>query len=117
MPDATKKTYLAAGGGIVAAFASALCCVGPLIAVALGVSGAGIAARFEPLRPYFLAATAVLLGLGFWLLRREEQRACEPGSLCASPIARRRIRLALWAATGLAAVFATFPAWSLWFLN
>jgi mercuric ion transport protein len=117
MPDATKKTYLAASGGIAAAFASALCCAGPLIAVALGVSGAGIAARFEPLRPYFLAATAVLLGSGFWLLRREEQRACEPGTLCASPIARRRIRLMLWVATVLAAVFATFPTWSLWILD
>lgn len=117
MPDATKNAYLAAGGGIAAAFASALCCAGPLIAVALGVSGAGIAARFEPLRPYFLAGTAVLLASGFWLLRREEQRACEPGSLCASPIARRRIRFMLWVATVLAAVFATFPTWSLWFLS
>lgn len=117
MPDAAKRTYLAASGGVTAAFASALCCAGPLVAVALGVSGAGIAARFEPLRPYFLAATAVLLGSGFWLLRREEQRACEPGKLCASPVARRRMRLMLWAATVLAAVFATFPTWSLWVFN
>lgn len=117
MPDATRKTYLAAGGGITAAVASALCCAGPLIAVSLGVSGAGMAARFEPLRPYFLAATAVLLASGFWMLRREEQRACEPGTLCASPVARRNMRIALWVATALAAIFATFPTWSLWFLG
>lgn len=117
MPDATGKSYLAAGGGITAAFASALCCAGPLVAVALGVSGAGIAARFEPLRPYFLVVTALLLASGFWLLRREETRACEPGTLCASPVARRRMRLVLWLATALAAVFATFPTWSLWFLT
>lgn len=92
MPDATRKTYLAAGGGITAAIASALCCAGPLVAVSLGVSGAGMAARFEPLRPYFLAATALLLASGFWLLRREEHRACEPGTLCASPVARRNMR-------------------------
>lgn len=117
MPDATKKTYLAAGGGITAALASALCCAGPLVAVSLGVSGAGIAARFEPLRPYFLVATAVLLASGFWLLRREEQRACEPETLCASPVARRNMRVMLWVATALAAVLATFPTWSLWFLG
>lgn len=114
MPDATRKTFLAAGGGVTAAFASALCCAGPLIAISLGVSGAGIAARFEPLRPYFLAATALLLASGFWLLRREEKRACEPGTMCASPTARRNTRLALWLATALAAILATFPTWSLW---
>lgn len=117
MPDATKKTYLVAGGGITAAVGSALCCAGPLVAVSLGVSGAGMAARFDPLRPYFLAATAVLLASGFWLLRREERRACEPGTLCASPVARRNMRIMLWVASALAAIFATFPTWSLWLLG
>jgi mercuric ion transport protein len=117
MPDPTKKTYLAASGGITAAVASALCCAGPLVAVSLGVSGAGIAARFEPLRPYFLGATAVLLASGFWMLRREEQRACVPGTLCANPVARRNMRIALWGATILAAIFAAFPTWSLWVLS
>lgn len=108
---------MAAGGGVTAALASALCCAGPLVAVSLGVSGAGIAARFEPLRPYFLGATALLLASGFWLLRREERRACEPGTLCASPVARRNMRIMLWVATVLAAILATFPTWSLLFLS
>lgn len=117
MPDATRKTYLLAGGGLTAAAASALCCAGPLVAISLGVSGAGIAARFEPLRPYFLVMTAALLAIGFWTLRREEQRACVPGTLCASPVARRNIRIMLWVATLLAAILATFPTWSLWLLG
>ena len=117
MADAAKKTYLAAGGGIAAAVASTLCCAGPLVAVALGLSGAGLAATFEPLRPYFLGASAVLLGSGFWLHRREEKRACEPGTLCASPVARRRMRAMLWTAIAVTGVFATFPTWSAWLLN
>jgi len=116
MNSPTNKTLLTAGGGVAAAFASALCCVGPLLAVAVGVSGAGLASTFEPLRPYFLAATVLLLGLGFYLLRREERKACEPGKPCASPTVRRRMRIMLWASTLLAAVFATYPTWSGWVL-
>ncbi len=44
------KTIATAVGGVGAAFTSALCCAGPLLAVTLGVSGAGLATRFDPLR-------------------------------------------------------------------
>lgn len=111
------KMMVAALGAVGAAFVSALCCAGPLIAVAVGVSGAGLAGTFEPLRPYFLGATAASLGGGFWLLHREERKACEPGRLCATPRARRWMRAALWTATALALVLATFPSWSAWLLN
>jgi mercuric ion transport protein len=116
MSSPTNKTLLTAGGGVAAAFASALCCAGPLLAVAAGASGAGLASSFEPLRPYFLVATAMLLGLGFYLLRREERNACEPGRPCASPTVRRRMRVMLWTATIISAVFATYPTWSGWVL-
>jgi mercuric ion transport protein len=112
MATSTTKTVVAATGGITAAVASALCCAGPLVAVALGLSGAGLAATFEPLRPYFVAGTALALGFGFVVLHREERRACEPGTLCASPIARRRMKSALWIATIIAIPLVTFPWWS-----
>ena len=35
------KTIFAAVGGVGAAFTSALCCAGPLLAVTAGISGAG----------------------------------------------------------------------------
>jgi mercuric ion transport protein len=108
----TTKTVLAATGGIVASVGSALCCAGPLVAVALGLSGAGLAATFEPLRPYFVAGTVVALGFGFAVAHREDRQACEPGSLCASPIARRRMKRALWIATIIAIPLITFPWWS-----
>ncbi len=106
------KTVLAATGGVAAAVASALCCAGPLLAVALGLIGAGLAATFEPLRPYFVCGTVLALGFGFVVLRGEEKRACEPGTLCASPIARRRMKRALWIATIIAIPLVTFPWWS-----
>jgi len=112
MPTPVIKTVLAATGGFAAAVASTLCCAGPLVAVALGLSGAGLAATFEPLRPYFVAGTVLALGFGFVELRREEKRACEPGTLCASPIARRRMKRALWVATIVSIPLLTFPWWS-----
>ena len=43
---------------------------------------------------------------------REDRKACEPGTLCASPVARRRMKGWLWIATAVAIPFATFPWWS-----
>lgn len=106
-----RRTLLVGIGGIGAAFTSALCCAGPVIAVAVGVSGAGLAATFDPLRPYLLGATAAFLLLGFWMVDREERKACEPGEPCADPRARRRTKVMLWIATAVAVLFATFPSW------
>jgi mercuric ion transport protein len=106
------KARLAALGGIGAGIASALCCVGPLVAVAIGVSGAGLAATFEPLRPYFLGAAGLSLGAGFFWVSREDQKACEPGKPCASPEVRRRMKRWLWIATVIGIAFGSFPWWS-----
>ena len=83
------KAVLPGVGGVAAAVGSALCYAGPVLAVTLGVSGAGLS-RFEPFRPYFLGATAVFLVLGFWLLDREEKAACEVGRPRPVPKLRRR---------------------------
>jgi len=112
MATSSTKAVLAATGGIAAAVGSALCCAGPLVAVALGLSGAGLAATFEPLRPYFVAGTVLALGFGFVVVHREERRACEPGTLCASPAVRRRMKGALWIATVVGVLLVTFPWWS-----
>ncbi|MFQ5537224.1 MAG: mercuric transporter MerT family protein [Gemmatimonadota bacterium] len=98
-------------GGVLAAGASALCCAGPVLAVLVGVSGAGFSATFEPLRPWFLGLTGVFLLLGFWLLDREERKACEPGKVCADPKVRKRMKVMLWGATVMSVIFATFPYW------
>jgi len=104
------KGAVPGAGGVLAAVGSALCCGGPVIAVTLGVSGAGLSA-FEPFRPYFLGATAVFLVAGFLMLDREEKAACEPGMPCANPAVRKRMKIMLWTATAVAVVFATFPRW------
>jgi len=105
-----RNALLSGAGGVVAAAGSALCCAGPVFAVTLGLSGAGLS-RFEPLRPYLLALTAASLLIGFWMLDREERAACQPGKPCADPATRRRMRITLWVATILAVLLATSPTW------
>ena len=111
------KTVSAAGAGVAAAVGSALCCAGPLLAVAAGVSGAGLASTFEPLRPYLLGSSAFFLVVGFYALDREEKKACDPDKPCADARVRRRMKIMLWVATVIAVIFATYPTWSVWFIE
>lgn len=53
-----------------AATATTFCCVGPAVIAVLGTSGVLAAARLAPYRPYFILASIVLLGFGFWLAYR-----------------------------------------------
>jgi mercuric ion transport protein len=108
---------LSIGGALVAALGASACCVVPAVLAAAGISGAGFASSFVLLRPYFLAATAAALGLGFWLAYRRQPNVDACG--CASPRSRRGGRVALWLSSvviaGLAAypfMFATTPAQS-----
>ena len=107
----------AALGAVGAAFVASLCCVGPVLFVTLGV-GAGLASRFEPLRPLFTVLTLGLLAAGFYVVygRRpavaEPGLACEPDGRCAVPRSRTREKVVLWTATVVALVLLTFPQWS-----
>lgn len=98
-------------GGVAAAFGSLVCCTGPLILASAGLSGAALAG-FLPYRPFFVVAAIAFLWLAFRLVEREEARACEPGTACATPRTRRRVRGLLWLAVALAAVFLSSPLWA-----
>ena len=79
--------------GALAAIGASVCCVGPLVLLMLGVGGAWIAhlTALEPLRPWFVAATLLFLGLAFHRLFLRPQ-VCVPGAPCAEPVVLRRQR-------------------------
>jgi mercuric ion transport protein len=79
--------------GALAAIGASVCCVGPLVLLMLGVGGAWIAhlTALEPLRPWFVAATLLFLGLAFRRLFLRPQ-VCVPGAPCAEPVVLRRQR-------------------------
>ena len=109
----------ASAGAVVAALLASLCCVGPVLFVTLGI-GAGLASRFEPLRPFFTLLTLGLLALGYHTVygrkavtsSADAPPACGPDGACHVPRNRTRDKTLLWVAIALAALLLTFPQWS-----
>ncbi len=60
-----KTTYI--GAGLLAAIASSLCCIAPLIAIIGGVAGTASAfAWIEPARPFLIGLSVIALSLAFY---------------------------------------------------
>ena len=95
-----KGTGVWAGASLVAALLASACCLGPVMLSALGLSALGVSAAFEPLRPYLLGVTVLLLGVGFYFAYFR-QPVCAPGETCAvqNPQLTRVNRGLLWVAT------------------
>jgi mercuric ion transport protein len=98
-----RGTALMAAGGLLGALAASSCCILPVVLFSLGISGAWIGnfTQLAPYQPYFLAATAVFLGTGYWLVHRASKRACVKGEASARPLPNRLVKMVLLIATVL----------------
>jgi mercuric ion transport protein len=92
---------LMAAGSLLGALAASSCCILPVALFSLGISGAWIGnfTQLAPYQPYFLAATLVFLGSGYWLVHRASKRGCADGEACARPLPNRLVKAALVVAT------------------
>lgn len=99
---------LAAGG--LAALLASTCCLGPLVLVGLGFSGAWIGnlTALEPYRPIFIGAALVAM---FFAWRRiyRPVHACGPGEVCAISQVRTIYKLIFWIVAALILVALGFP--------
>jgi mercuric ion transport protein len=99
---------------VVAAAAASVCCIGPVVAAALGAGALGAAStRMEPYRPWFLGVTMVCLVIGFVSAYRREPECAD--DTCA-PTSRRSAKIILWIAVGVVGLLAAFPYYMRWFL-
>jgi mercuric ion transport protein len=100
MQSKSGRGFLVAG--ILAAVGASICCVGPLVLLALGVSGAwvGSLTALEPYRPFFIGLTLHFLAFAFHRLYFARQ-VCTPGAACANPRTLEHQRLAFWIVTVL----------------
>jgi mercuric ion transport protein len=103
-----KPATLAISGA--AAILASTCCLGPLVLVALGFSGAWIAnlSVLEPYRPLFIGVALVAM---FFAWRRiyRPATACNPGDVCALPQTKRLYKALFWVVAALVLIAVSFP--------
>lgn len=95
---------------LTAGFAS-VCCIGPLVLTGLGIGSLGLAAGLTQYRWMFLALTGIILAAGFYYAYRKRPVPCADGA-CEYRSGSRGMKAALWTATVLTLILATFPTWS-----
>jgi hypothetical protein len=94
-----RMAFAAATGGLAATVLTGIACVGPLVAILLGVGGFGWLTRYAWLRVPASLTTAALLAAGFyWVYFRG----------CPRDAKARLARGALWTATLLAVALNVF---------
>lgn len=110
MAESGTREKAAGAGAVIAAALASMCCILPLGLGAIGLSGAVVSALFEPLRPYFLGLSGVLLAVGFYLAFRRpvEGKACSTNALGLSRASRPTLFVATLATVG----FALFPTFA-----
>ena len=96
-------------GGISAILASS-CCLGPLVLVLLGVSGAWIGnlTALEPYRPVFIGVALLALFFAYRRILRPAQ-ACSPGEVCSIPQVQTTYKAVLGVVTALIFIALAFP--------
>ena len=103
------RNVLLAGG--LAALLASTCCLGPLLLVMAGISGAWIGnlTALEPYRPLFLGAALVAMFFAYRRIFRPPQQ-CQPGEVCAMPRVRRGYRVLFSVVAALLLVAFAFPS-------
>lgn len=109
MPEPSNGRGALSAGGLAAILAST-CCLGPLVLITLGFSGAWIGDlnALEPYRPIFIGAALVAL---FFAWRRifRPARACAPDDVCAVPWVRTAYKMFFWIVATLVLIALVSP--------
>lgn len=103
-----ERATLAVSG--LAAILASTCCLGPLVLITLGFSGAWIGnlTVLEPYRPIFVGVALIALFLAHKRIFRPS-RTCRQGEVCTIPKVRAIYKLLFWAVSMLALIALIFP--------
>lgn len=130
-PSGNKTETISKIGTVLSAIMASACCWLPLLLLALGVSGAGIARALESYRPLFIVLTFGFLAAAFYFTYRPRKSPTTEGNCCSTAHdccavpqegTKRRFsmitvnKVMLWAVTLLAVLFLFFPKYVSFFL-
>ena len=87
--------WVGAVAAIGSAVALSICCVGPLVLLALGVTGVHFIEAIEPYRPFLIAAE---LAAYLFYKRATAREECEEGRVCATGPWRVAEQVVFWGA-------------------
>jgi len=112
--DRNSKRKVAAAGGVIGAVLASTCCIGPLVLLTLGVSGVWIGSltALKVYQPVFVSVAIAFLAFGFWQVYGKSGQTKVEGTTCASTMADRVVKTALWMATGLVVIALTVDLWA-----
>ena len=116
----TQKPTEGGGGALlaggIAAILASTCCLGPLVLITIGVSGAWISnlTVLEPYQPIFVGVAVIALPLA-WRRIWRPAAACEPGQVCAIPRVNRAYKMLFWVVVALVIAALGFPVIAPWF--
>jgi len=102
------------GAGLLAAIAASLCCITPVLAVLGGLGGVASSFSFlEPLRPYLISLTVIVLGFAFYKAYKPQSKeeiecACEEDEKKSF----LNSKTFLWVVTGVSILMFSFPSYS-----
>jgi copper chaperone CopZ len=129
-PAGGKAETISKVGTVLSAVMASSCCWLPLLLLAFGISGAGIAGTLDAYRPLFIASTAVCLAAAFYFTYRPRRKALSSTDCCttakdscATPTTGRQFsamtlnKVMLWVVTILAIAFLSFPHYVKYFLT
>jgi copper chaperone CopZ len=128
-PSGNKAETISKVGTVLSAIMASSCCWLPLLLLAFGVSGAGIAGVLESYRPLFIVLTFAFLAAAFYFTYRPRKSSVAPEHGCCGPQAseaadkccgasgKRRLnmmtlnKIMLWVVSVLAVGFLFFPGY------
>lgn len=111
--EASRAAKTTLAGGVVAAIVASVCCLGPLVLVTIGISGAWISnlSALEPYRPVFIGVALVFMGLAYRqiFIKVWQPEDCAPGTLCSLPETNRVYKVIFWGVLVLVLLALVFP--------